>query len=83
MKGTFLLEEKKKPQVEIWKLWREKYHRKGKNTLKVVDHPLIKLVEKLKDKSNKIIYIHNKTKQKDVKYNVKNIKQEFPCGAAG
>ena len=33
---------------------------KRKNTVKVVDQPLIKLVGRLKHKSNKIIYIHNK-----------------------
>ena len=32
---------------------------KGKNTVKVVDQPLIKQVGRLKDKNSKIIYIHN------------------------
>ena len=33
---------------------------KGKHTGKVRNHPHTKLVGRFKDKSNKIIYIHNK-----------------------
>ena len=49
---------------------------KDKNPVKV-DQPLPKLVRRLKDKSSKIIYMHNKQltdAQKDVKYDVKNSK---------
>ena len=46
--------------------------------MKLEDQPLIKLARRLKDKSSKIIYIHNKylrhTKQKDIKHDTKSIK---------
>ena len=33
---------------------------KGKHTVKAENHPHIKLIERLKDKSSKLIYIQNK-----------------------
>ena len=38
----------------------KKFTSKGKHTKKVGNHPHTKLVVRLKDKSNKITYIHNK-----------------------
>ena len=52
---------------------------KGKYTVKVVDQPPITLVEILNNKGWKIIYIHNKKlrdTQKDVRYDIKNIKRD-------
>ena len=42
------------------KIWNEKLTSKGKYKVKVGNHPDMKLVGTLKDKSSKIIYIHNK-----------------------
>ena len=52
--------EKKRPQLEIRKLWKKKLTGKEKHILRVVDHTPIKQVEKLKDKSSKITYIYNR-----------------------
>ena len=52
---------------------------KGKYTVKVVNQPLIKLVGRLNDKRNKVIYIHSKQlgdTQKNVIYGVINSKHQ-------
>ena len=48
------------PQLETWKLQNEKLNGKDKHAVKVGSHPHTKLVGRLKNKSSKIIYIHNK-----------------------
>ena len=52
--------EKKRPQLEKENYKIEKLTGKCKHTIKVGNHPHTKLVGKLKDKSSKIICIHNK-----------------------
>ena len=49
---------------------------KDKNSVKVENQPVLKLVQRLKEKNSKIIYMHNKQlmdAQNDVKY-MKNSK---------
>ena len=58
VKGTSLSE--KEPQLEHENYERKKLISKGKYTVKIVNQPHTKLVRRLKDESNKTIYIHNK-----------------------
>ena len=60
MPKEFLWVEKKSPQLEMWKLWKDKSLCKGKHIVKVVvGQPLTKLVGRLRDKTSKSIYVHN------------------------
>ena len=73
--------EKKDHNSQCRNCERKNFIGKGKHIVKVVDNPLVKQVERLKDKNGKIICNHNRQlrnaqKPKDVKYDVKNIKCE-------
>ena len=51
---------KKRLQLETENYKMKKLTDKGKHIVKIGNHPYAKLVGRLKDKSNKTIYIHNK-----------------------